>query len=594
MTRAALDPITFELVKNAVGSIADEMALTIVRTSRSGVLKDNMDFSTGLCLGDGQLLAQGLTLPVHLGSIPDAMASVLRHYPAATMRPGDVFIMNDPFDGGMHLPDVFIFRPIFAGQARPVAFAVAIAHHTDMGGRVPGSNASDSTEVYAEGLRIPVLRCYEAGARNETFFRMLAANVRVPDKVLGDLQAQLAACEMAEREIERLIARCGLPTVVACWVELLDYTERLARAEIAAWPDGVYTFTDWIDGDGIDDRPIPIRVRVEVRGDSLHVDFAGSSPQVKGAINSTLSFTRSAVYLTVRSLMETEIPNNAGYFRPITVSAPPASIVNPVLPAATAARGLTGFRIIDTMFGALAPVRPDRVPAACEGGNTGVSIGGYDAERRPFIFVEFVCGTGGARPTLDGVDGHTNPGVCMANVPCEVVEVEAPVVIDAYGFVPDTGGPGRHRGGLALARQYRFVEAEAILQVRSDRREHRPWGLAGGGEGAPSRNTLNPDGEARELPSKFTMTIRRGDTLRHQQPGGGGYGDPLTRDPAAVREDVLDEKVSVTHARDAYGVVLDPATGEVDPAATADLRRRLRSERSGARPPAVGSDGGSA
>ena len=593
------DPITFELIKNAVGSIADEMALTIVRTSRSGVLKDNMDFSTGLCLADGQLLAQGLTLPLHLGSIPDAIAAVLRRYPAATMRPGDIFMLNDPFDGGMHLPDVFIFRPIFAsetpgpgdgGAAAPrlAAFAVAIAHQTDVGGRVPGSNASDSTEVYAEGLRIPVVKCHEAGQPNETLFRLIAANVRVPDKVLGDLQAQLAACAMADREIVNLIARYGLTTVERYWAELLDYTERLARAEIAAWPDGVYSFTDYIDGDGIEERTIPICVRIEIAGDTLHVDFAGTSPQVKGAINATLSFARSAVYLAVRSIMESAIPNNAGYFRPITVSAPPASIVNPVLPAATAARGLTGFRVVDTMFGALARVRPDRVPAACEGGNTGVSIGGYDAERRPFIFVEFVCGAGGARPRLDGIDGHTNPAVCMANVPCEVVEVESPVVIEEYGFAPDSGGAGEHRGGLALVRQYRFVEDEAILQVRSDRREHRPWGLAGGGSGAPSMNVLNPDGEARPLPSKFTMTIRRGDTLRHTQPGGGGYGDPRQRDPAAVREDVLDERISLDHARSVYGVVLDPVTLTIDVEATAARRRQLvkiARPRTGSAPP---------
>ena len=573
MTATAVDPITFELIKNAVGSIADEMALTIVRTSYSGVLKDNMDFSTGLCTADGQLLAQGLTLPLHLGSIPDAMNGVLARYPREEIEPGDVFILNDPFEGGMHLPDVFIIKPIFV-RGRLACFAATIAHQTDVGGRVPGSNASDSTEIYAEGLRIPVLKMYQAGKPNETLWRLIEKNVRVPDKVRGDMGSQLAACALAEREFLRLEERYGLAMLERASADLLDYTERMARAEIAAWPDGVYRALDYIDNDGIDDRPIPIAVQVTVRGDSLDVDFAGTSPQVKGAINSTLSFAKSAVYLTVRSIMESAIPNNAGYFRPITVRAPEASILNPVIPASFAARGLTGFRVVDTMFKALAQIRPDRVPAACEGGNTGVSIGGWDAQRKPFIFVEFICGTGGARPTKDAIDGHTNPAVCMCNVPCEVVEVESPVVVDEYGLMPDSGGAGEYRGGLALIRQFRFVGDEAILQVRSDRRDHLPYGLAGGQSGAPSSNVLNPDRDATPLPSKFTMTIKKGDVLRHVQPGGGGYGDPFRRDPERVREDVLDEKISLAHARDAYGVVLDPTTLDVDLKATRKLRQR--------------------
>jgi N-methylhydantoinase B len=571
-----VDPIHFELIRNALGSIADEMALTIVRTSHSGVLKDNMDFSTALCDARGRMLAQGLTLPMHLGSVPDAMDGILRRYPAETIQPGDVFILNDPFEGGMHLPDVFIVKPLFVGQEL-AAFAVTLGHQTDVGGRVPGSNASDSTEIFAEGLRIPALKYYDAGVRNETLQRIIAKNVRVPDMVEGDLASQLAACTIAEREFARLVARYDLDTLRLYFDELLDYSERLTRAEIARWPDGVYTFEDCIDDDGVDyGKPIPIRVTITVRGDELTVDYTGTSDQVKGAINATPSFAKSMVYLTVRSVMETEIPNNAGYFRPISVVTPPGSIVNPNLPAAFAARGLTGFRIIDCLFGALAQIRPDRVPAACEGGNTGVSIGGWDRARGPFIFVEFVCGTGGARPGLDGVDGHTNPGVCMCNVPCEVVEVESPVVIERYGFVADTGGPGKYRGGLALERDFRFVGDEAILQVRSDRRTHLPYGLAGGQPGTPSANVLNPDGEARALPSKFTMTIHTGDVLHHVQPSGGGHGDPLERDPLRVLEDVLDEKLSPEFALGAYGVAIDVRAGKVDEAETERVRARLR------------------
>ena len=573
----AIDPIQFELVKNALGTIADEMALTIVRTSHSGVLKDNMDFSTALCGADGQMLAQGLTLPIHLGSVPDAMDGILRRYPRQSIRPGDVFIMNDPFEGGMHLPDVFIVKPIFVGGVL-AAFACTVAHQTDMGGRVPGSNASDSTEIFAEGLRIPALKLYEAGRPNETLFRIITKNVRVPDMVLGDMASQVAACSIAEREFLKLAESYCLDRLQPYFAELLDYAERLTRAEITNWPDGIYRFQDFIDDDGIDEKPIPIAVTITVKGDELLVDYAGSSEQVKGAINASPSFARSAVYLTVRSVMQAEVPNNAGYFRPIKVLTPPGTIVNPGLPAAFAARGLTGFRMIDAMLGALAQIRPGRVPAACEGGNTGVSIGGWDKERGPFIFVEFVCGTGGARPGLDGVDGHTNPGVCMSNVPCEVVEIESPVVIERYGFASDSGGAGQFRGGLALVRDFRFVGEEAILQVRSDRRKYLPYGLDGGRPGTPSQNVLNPDGEARPLPSKFTMSVRRGDLLHHVQPGGGGYGSPLERDPQRVLADVLDEKLSREYARREYGVVLDRTGREVDQIATLSLRQQLAAE----------------
>src|ERR1051326_1983780 len=337
----SIDPIHFELIRNALGSIADEMALTIVRTSHSGVLKDNMDFSTALCDAEGRMLAQGLTLPIHLGSFPSAMASILEHYPSDTIAPEDVFILNDPFDGGMHLPDVFIVKPIFIDSTL-VAFAATVGHQTDVGGRVPGSNASDSTEIFAEGLRIPVLKLYEHGVPNVTLQRIIARNVRVPDMVEGDLAAQISACRAAEREFARLAGRYEVPTLRRYFDELLDHAERLTRAEIAAWPDGVYSFEDFIDDDGIDyGRPIPIRVTLTVRGDSLVVDFTGTSDQVKGAINATPSFARSAVYLTVRSVMEADVPNNAGYFRPIEVITPPGTIVNPNLPAAFAARGLT-------------------------------------------------------------------------------------------------------------------------------------------------------------------------------------------------------------------------------------------------------------
>ncbi|RMF91449.1 MAG: hydantoinase B/oxoprolinase family protein, partial [Nitrospinota bacterium] len=307
--QSRVDPITLELIKNALQSIVDEMALTVVRTAHSGVIKDVMDFSTGFCTASGEMIAQGLTLPLHLGAIPDAMTAVLRKY-GTNVAPGDIIIMNDPFDGGMHLPDIFMFKPLFY-RGELIGFPAVVCHHTDVGGRVAGSNASDSTEIYQEGLRIPPLKLYEAGVPNETLFALIEKNVRVPVKVLGDLRAQLAACHIAEREYLRLVERYGVQELNRYLEELLNYTERLARAEIAAMPDGEYSFTDYIDNDGIDPDPILLQVRVTVHGDTMTVDFSGTSPQVKGAINSTFSFTKSAVYLSVRCIMDAHIPNNA-------------------------------------------------------------------------------------------------------------------------------------------------------------------------------------------------------------------------------------------------------------------------------------------
>ena len=571
MAEPGVDPITFELVRNALTSIVDDMALTIVRTAYSNVVRDNMDFSTALCDRSGNLIAQGLTIPLHLGSVPDAMAAFFRTF-GDDIAPGDVWIMNDPFSGGMHLPDVFVVKPIFSAGAVLCGFAVTIAHHTDVGGRVAGGNASDSTEIYQEGVRIPPLRLYRRGEPNETFHALFLTNVRVPEKVLGDLRAQLAACHIAERRLLELIDRFGGATLEQTFTELLDYAERMVRAEIARMPDGIYHFTDYIDNDGIEPAPIAIAVTLTIAGDTIDVDFTGSANQVKGAINSTFSVTKSMAYAAIRCVLPPEIPNNAGIFRAISVSAPPGTVVHAVLPAAVAARGLTAFRMGDALIGALAQALPERVFAAGEGGNSGISIGGYDSARRPFIYVEFVCGCWGARAGKDGVDGITNVFSDLSNNPVEMIEASFPLRIDAYELLPDSGGTGRYRGGMGIRRQITFLEEEAVLQVRSDRMDHQPYGLNGGHPGAPTRNQLFRDGASQPMPSKFTEWIHRGDTFDHRQAGGGGFGDPFTRDPAAVLTDVRNGLVSRERARGDYGVVIDTERWTVDEAETARLR----------------------
>ncbi|MBU6499410.1 MAG: hydantoinase B/oxoprolinase family protein [Rhodospirillales bacterium] len=573
------DPITEELFRNAIVALGDEMALTIYRAAYSGVLKNIMDYSTAICDGQGRLVAQGLSLPGHLCSIPIALQSCLRHF-GDDIAPGDLLIMNDPYDGGMHLPDIFVFRPIFAGGT-PVAWAATICHHTDVGGRVPGSNASDSTEIYAEGLRIPPLKLHERGVPNATLLRIIERNVRLPGRVMGDLRAQIAACEIAARGLDELLVRHGADGVRALMAATMDHSERLTRHCLRELPDGEASFTDWIDDDQID-AGVPIRLvcTVRKRGEHMLFDWTGSSPQVKGALNNTWSYTAAASFTAAKSVLSVNMANNDGVTRCIEVIAPPGTVTNGVLPAACAARGLTGFRAADCAFGALAMLYPDRVFAASDGGNTGITIGGYDEKRQPYIYVDFLSAAWGARPWADGPDCNTTMFANMASFSIEVIEAENPLEILDYGMVPDTAGPGMFRGGMSLARTWRMLAADGVLQVRSDRRTHRPYGLHGGGPGAPSRNALEGTGD---LPAKLTMTLRRGDVFRHELPGAGGWGNPLDRAPELVARDLRDGLVSIAGAARDYGVVAAGDPPVIDAAATAALRARLRA----ARPPAA-------
>src|SRR6185437_7254509 len=368
----------------------------------------------------------------------------------------------------------------------------------DVGGRVPGSNASDSTEIYQEGLRIPPLKFYDRGERNDTLFALIEKNVRVPVKVFGDLRAQLAACHIAEQQVIELAAHYGREKLAAYMTELVDYAERMTRAALRELPDGIYDFLDHIDDDGIDvGKPIPLKVTITKNGDAIAVDWTGSAPQVKGAINNTLSYTKSASYCAIRSILPQNIPTNEGVFRAITVTAPEGTIANMV---------------------------PDQVFAASDGGNTGVSIGGYHGDRSPFIYVDFTCCAWGARPYADGLDGNSHIYANMASQPIEVTETEQPLQITAYEFIQDAMGPGKFRGGAPFRREYKLLAKEAILQVRSDRRDFRPYGLYGGGPGKPSMNYLNPDRAPAPLPSKLTMTMKQGDLFRHEVAGAGGWG----------------------------------------------------------------------
>jgi N-methylhydantoinase B len=547
-----IDPITFAVIKSGLDSIVDDMAYTIVRISRSEIVKDVMDFSVALCDADGQMVAQAKTIALHLGAVPEAIAAVLAKY-GDDLRAGDAVIMNDPYHGGMHLPDIFMFVPLFHGGKRR-AFAVVICHHTDVGGRVPGSNASDSTEIYQEGIRIPPLKLYAQGKLNDTLATILKINVRVPERVWGDLLAQYAAAQVGARGLSRLFEHYGADEIERYMHQLIDYAERMTRDEIRRWPKGTYSFVDYIDSDGFTDDPIPIKVAITVNEDRLTVDYAGSSPQVRAALNSTRSYTQSCTYLSVRCVLGRNIPNNVGVFRCIDVKVPEASILDPVLPGACAARALTGYRIFDTMLGALAQVVPDRVPAAGEGGNSVVCISGLRKNRKPFIIVDMICGAWGGRPDKDGVEAITNPSQNLSNMPVEVMEAQHPVRVEEYAFVPDSCGAGQWRGGVGIKRSYRVLADEALLQLRTDRIAFAPYGLNGGRPGGRSRNFITVEGKTEPLPGKVTMRIVKDTVITHEQAGGGGYGDPKKRDRSLVREDIADGKISAAFARDHYDV----------------------------------------
>ncbi len=567
-----VDPITFAVIKSGLDSIADDMAYTVIRIARSEIVKDVMDFSAALCAADGQMVAQAKTIAQHLGAVPEAMEAVLSKF-GGDLHDGDVVIMNDPYHGGMHLPDIFMFVPIFA-DGRRCAFAVVICHHTDVGGRVPGSNACDSTEVYQEGLRIPPLKLYSRGELNTTLETLIKINVRVPDRVWGDLSAQFAASQVGKKGLARLFQRYGVAVVESYMQELLDYAERRTREEIKSWPVGTYRFTDYVDSDGFSDTPIPIMVAITVRQDgTLFVDYSGSSPQVKGALNSTLSFTHSLTYLSVRCVLARDIPNNVGLFRCIIIKAPEASVLNPQMPAACAARALTGYRVLDAMLGALAQIVPDKVPAAGEGGNSVICISGLRPNRKPFIIVDMLCGAWGGRPDKDGVEAITNASQNLSNLPVEVLEAEHPVRVEDYAFVPDSCGAGRWRGGVGIRRSYRVLAPEALLQLRSDRVAFRPYGLDGGGEGGASRNMIEVDGVVTPIAAKVTMTVPQGALIVHEQAGAGGFGDPLERPPQLVLDDVQNGKITSEFAKSRHGVVVT-AAGTIDERASAELGRK--------------------
>ena len=570
------DPFLREVIKYAFDAIADNMALTLMRTSHSGIVRDSLDFSTALSDATGQTIAQGVCTPMHLGCFQDALKNVIKSFEEKIYQ-DDVFIFNDPFAAaGQHLPDIYITSPIFC-DSRIVAWATALAHHSDVGGIVAGSNALGAHEIFQEGLRLPVVKFLERGVPNQALWDVITLNVRTPEKVMGDLQAQIAACKSCEKELGDLFDRYGVETVLQYADHLQDYAEELTKSEIRKVPNGIYSFTDHIDGLGKDPQPVVLNVKVIVEDETVIVDWEGTSKQVPGGINPSFPFTKSCAYAALRSILDADIPNCEGFSRQITVKAPLGSLLNPKFPAPCGARGITGYRMIDCLFGALSSAVPDNVTADTTGGSTLPTISGY-LNGKAYVFCETFMGTWGGTSKHDGQEGVPHMGANQSNVSVEMIEQDYPIRINQYGLVPDTGGAGQYRGGLALMREYESLHDGALLNVRSDKRDFPPHGLFNGKNGKPSKNILNPDSKQKILPVLMTEVeaLNRGDVFRHIMAGGGGYGDPLKRKPELVLKDVIEEKVTIAGAKEDYGVIIIKTAEEllVDSFATKKLRTK--------------------
>ncbi|GAO00035.1 MULTISPECIES: hydantoinase B/oxoprolinase family protein [Komagataeibacter] len=555
---AECDLALLEIIKNGFEAIADEMAIILMRTAHSPIVRDAMDFSTALCDANGENIAQGLTTPMHLGSFYDAMKHLMKQY-EGDIADGDVFIGNDPYlASGQHLPDIYVVRPIFF-EDELCGWAATIAHHVDVGGLVPGSNSLSATSIHQEGLRLPFLKLVSAGVPDRAIHSIIAANVRTPDLVLPDIAAQCAAVEAGTRSLHEMLRRYGRERIRRYTIALHDYAEKLARAAISAIADGCYTFEDHIDGLGDCPEPVVFRLKLQISGDEVVADWTGTSAQVAGGINAPLSFCKSNVYAALRSVMGDDVPNCHGYTRPIRVIAPEGTVLNCTYPAACGGRGITGYRIVDCMFGALADCLPDRVAADGAGGSTLPSFSGRQ-RGKTFVFSECIMGVWGATSQHDGQEGVPHMASNQANVPIEIIEADYPIRIEEYAIAPDTAGAGRYRGGLGITRAYRILQDDVYFGVRSDKVRYPPYGLFGGGTGAPTVNILQVDGHEQVLPAMPTQPIilNTGDVFHHTMAGGGGYGLPHERAPQMVLDDVLDEKISIQTAARDYGVVITP------------------------------------
>ena len=537
MNSLSVDPIELEIFKNLFVSIAEEMGVTLCRTGFSPNIKERLDYSCALYDTQGRTIAQGDHLPVHLGAMPLSVRAAIDH---TVMAPGDIVILNDPFRGGTHLPDITLVSPVFlSGEStKPAFFLANRAHHSDVGGMSPGSLPL-AREIFQEGLIVPPVKLVKRGQLDDEILALILANVRTPDERKGDLTAQIAANRTGEQRLLQMVARYGHETIVRYALATQDYAERVMRRTIAAIPDGRYEFADALDNDGFSETPVPIRCEVTIAGDHATVDFTGSSVQTSGGVNANFAITLSATLYCFRCLVEEDVLYNDGIARAVTLIAPAGTVVNARHPSAVAGGNVEcSQRITDVVLGALASALPHRIPAASQGTMNNLTLGGTDTRRGPrqgqaFAYYETSGGGMGARNGLPGLSGvHTHMSNTR-NTPVEALEQTLPVRVVQYALRQGSGGQGQYRGGDGLIRELELLSPTSATLL-TERRNSSPYGAAGGGSGAAGRNTLiHHDGKEEYLPSKVRLELAAGDRLRLETPGGGGYGPASTEAPSA-------------------------------------------------------------
>jgi N-methylhydantoinase B len=557
-SRLLLDPIALEVLHNNLRSIADETYIALMKSAYSVNIKERQDHST--CLMDARgrtvVLAER-TQAIHLSSMQGHVGALLARFGANDIAEGDILISNDPYAAmGSHLPDINFAMPIFV-SGRLIAFSCNIAHHADVGGMAAGSMASTVTEIYQEGLRIPVVKLFRRGQIDRDLFDLILLNVRVPEERRGDYYAQIAACRLGAQRFAKLAERHSVDQLEAAFDEIIDRTEKRLRGAIATIPPGDYAFEDVLDDDGMGSRDIPIRVQVGVRGDRIRFDFSGSARQVKGNINCPLLATKACVCYAMVALLDREIANNQGIMNAIEVVAEKGTVVNPVFPAPVAARTHTCQRVVDVVMGALAPALPQAVIAASNGANTTAIVSGIDPRRgRPYVLFETYGGGCGGRAFKDGKDGVQIHVPNAANTPVEILESEYPLLVEEYGWARDSGGAGKYRGGLGLRRVIRPLGHTCTFTGAGDRFYHRPWGLFGGRSGGLGSYTLADDagGTTPLQPKPAPLDCRPDQRLIIESPGAGGYGDPRERDQARLAADWRSGKFTAEYMAQSYGL----------------------------------------
>jgi N-methylhydantoinase B len=519
------DAISLELLRHQLVSIADEMGTVLRKTSSSANIKERRDYSCAVYTAAAETVAMGDHMPVHLGAMPMSVRHVLD---AFQLRRGDVAILNDPFRGGTHLPDITAVMPVFFGkQAKPAFYVANRAHHADVGGMSPGSMPM-AREIYQEGIRIPPVLLVKQGKIDQELLRLLLANVRTPVEREGDLLAQWMSLERGEQRLRALESRYGLTALHRLLKALLDYSERMMRAALRQLPEGTFTFTDWLDSDGITPDPLRVQVAITLNDGSATVDFTGSSPQAAGPVNANFAIATAAAMYVFRCLIREDVPFTEGLMRPITVIAPEGTVVNAREPAAMAAGNVeTSQRITDVLLGALAQAAPDRIPAASSGTMNNLSFGGWDPFRnRPFAYYETIAGGMGASAANPGLSATHTHMTNSWNTPIEAFEHLYPLRVCRYSIRKGSGGAGQHSGGDGIVRELEFLTA-ADVTLLSDRRERGPYGLSGGQAGEPGRNLLRTAaGTHRDLPAKSNFPVAPNEILRIETPGGGGWGQP--------------------------------------------------------------------